>query len=107
MFINIGKEYGGNLCTMEKGEKLYEVLKSSLEKEDKITLNFSDTKLITSHFFNASISYLLKDYEIKEIQEKLEVINLPDYAKQLLNISIENALSQLHRSEGRCLKQEK
>ncbi|MBM26542.1 MAG: hypothetical protein CL760_12855 [Chloroflexi bacterium] len=92
MFINVGKEYGENLCTMEKGRELYEVLKSCFEKEDQITLDFSDTKLITSHFFNASISCLIKDYDIKTIQKKLDVMNIPDYAKQLLNISIGNAI---------------
>lgn len=94
MFINVGKEYGENLCTMEKGRELYEVLKSSFEKEDRITLDFSDTKLITSHFFNASISYLLKDYDIKEVQKKLDVINIPDYARRILNISIGNAVEK-------------
>jgi hypothetical protein len=100
MIINIGKEYGENLCTMEKGGELYKILKSSFEKEDQITLDFNDTKLITSHFFNASISYLIKDYDIKEIQKKLDIINIPDYAKRLLNISIGNAIEVYKKNKN-------
>lgn len=86
-----------NATTMERGYLLYKEIMKKIEKDEAIELDFQGLKLITSQFFNASISLLLKDYKIEVMQNKLKMINLPDYARNLLNISIGNAINHFNK----------
>lgn len=78
--------------SMQTGSILNKELVNIWDIEDVIELNFEDLKVIASPFFNASISYLLKDRQLNEIQQKLKFENLPSYARAILNQSIGNAL---------------
>lgn len=81
--------------SMRQGANLYALLIKAMEEKEQVELSFEGLEVISSPFFNASISYLLKDYSIKEVLEiiKIDKTTLPEYALQILNISIDNALS--------------
>lgn len=100
MYINICKEINNKYAvSMDSGALLYEKLnKYFKESNDKIVVDFEGLSVISSPFFNASISRLLKDYEIKEVASRLDLKNLPDYARNILNISIGNALEHYKKA---------
>lgn len=87
-----------NAVSMEQGSLLYVVLKEIMNQDDQIELSFEGLSVIASPFFNASISYLTIDHEVKEILEKIKMINIPDYAKDILNQSFHNAVLQKNKS---------
>lgn len=89
--INIKGLFGETAASMDKGQKLYELLMDLFSKQESVTLDFKDV-FVSSHFFNASVSRLLKDYDIKEIQSKMKVEGLDSNGKYLLNLSIGNAI---------------
>lgn len=98
MYINISKEINKNAVSMESGSVLYTIIFNEMQQNDKkIVIDFGDLNLIASPFFNASISYLLKDYSIQDVLKRLELVNLPDYARKILNVSIQNALEHYNK----------
>lgn len=92
--ICMKSEFGENLCSMEKGNLLYNVLKEELivNKNDMVEIDFHGLKVVTSSFFNASISYLLKDYEMSHLQSKFKFINMREDTRFILNASLSNAM---------------
>lgn len=89
--INIAHLVGKNPVSYEQAKILYQKLTVSLEHE-AVTLDFSDTKVIASPFFNGSIGLLLKDYSIESLKEKITFLNLNEHDKKILNIVIHNAI---------------
>lgn len=95
--IKIKELIGKNAISMEQGNSLYEklsplFLKYSNNKDYQLTLDFEDVNVISTPFFNSSISYLLKDYSIQECQKRLIFLNLREDSKALLNYSLHNAV---------------
>lgn len=89
--INIADLVGKNPVSYEQAKILYQKLTVSLGHE-AVTLDFSDTKVIASPFFNGSIGLLLKDYSIESLKEKITFLNLNEHDKKILNIVIHNAI---------------
>lgn len=87
----IGSKYA---VSMESGNKLYEALaREVLEGRKKVTLDFQGISLTATPFYNASISYLLKDMSIDEILKHIEFQNMSNNDKHLANVSIHNAIA--------------
>jgi hypothetical protein len=93
MEIKLSELIGKNTVSMEQGRILYTVLIENIEKEDVISIDFSDLSVIASPFFNASISLLLKDHSISYVLDKVKMVEIPDYAKSILNESFSNAVN--------------
>lgn len=87
-----------NAMSMEKGSLLYEVLKEEMTSEERVFLSFEGIRVIASPFFNASISYLFMSYDKDQIIKKFDMSDLPQYAREILNVSIHNALEQKNKS---------
>lgn len=94
MIINMCKEFGLTLCSYETAEKCYVRLMEEIKEnpEEKVTLDFKECSLVTSSFFNGSISYMLKDYDISDLMKKFEFINIDENTRGILNLSIQNAI---------------
>lgn len=97
MNIIIKEEIGNNPVGYAHAQLLLDKL--SFIKDDKYVLSsnnfildFNGVGVISSPFFNGSIGILLKDLPIEEILRKVKIINMPDYAKYILNTVIKNAL---------------
>lgn len=87
---------GKNAVSMILGDKLYQIIKSELDKhtDEKIELDFSQIEVCASPFLNASIGYLFKDYSKEIIQAKISLTNIDDRDKSLVNKVIKNAIYQ-------------
>lgn len=84
---------GLNAVSMNKGIILYTLLFDKLKNNKHVTLDFSNV-LVASPFFNASISYLLKNFDLNFIIKMIKIIELDESSKNILNISIHNAVEK-------------
>jgi hypothetical protein len=60
----------------EEGEKIYELIRESFNRQEQVRIDFSDLKLIISTFLNASIGQLYGSYSTEFIQQHLDVQNM-------------------------------
>ena len=92
---------GENAISMQSGKILYDkISKTLLVDKSSVEIDFYGVELFASPFFNASIGLLLKDIEIKELQSLLEVENLSQVGRQLLNHVIDNAINYYDMESG-------
>lgn len=92
--IKIYDIVGKNAISMSAGDKLYAAIAKDLTSEqgEKLNLNFEGVELFASPFFNSSIGLIIKDVNIDDLMKKMEVNNISDIGKQLLNLVISNAI---------------
>lgn len=92
---------GKNAVSMELGHELYKLIINELENTtEKIILDFSNIEVCASPFFNASIGYLFKDYTQSTIKERIDIRNIEERDKSLLNKVIKNAIIQYENIEN-------
>lgn len=90
----IAKEIvGEHAISMQSGQLLYANLQESILKEGKVQIDFEGVKFFASPFFNASIGYLLKDMDVTQLKERVQISNLSDVGRSLLNLVIANAIN--------------
>lgn len=89
-----------NAVSMEQGNLIYKKIKYIWDDNpnQKIIVDFKDIQLTATSFFNASISYLFKDFPSDFIKDNLEVVNLDKPAKHNLNISVNNAIKKYQKN---------
>jgi hypothetical protein len=83
---------GKNAISMQSGSNLYEHIAPTLLSGQNVELDFDGVELFASPFFNASIGLLLKDIQVTDLQERLNISNISDVGRQLLNHVISNAI---------------
>jgi len=91
MNVNVQPLVGAFCMTFEDGAKLHDSYRPAFNRGEMVTLDFADTRIFVSRFFNAAIGQLLKDYPIDEVQQRLQIVNLSSAGRSILNHSIENA----------------
>lgn len=89
--IHIRKLIGENCISYEDASILYNEIFPLIKENKQITLNFSETNVISSPFFNGSLGKLLKDFQRNELRELIQLVHLPSYAAQTLKIVLDNA----------------
>lgn len=96
----IAKEIvGEHAISMQSGQILYSNLQESFGKDKKVQIDFEGVKFFASPFFNASIGYLLKDMDVAQLKDRVEIINLSDVGRSLLNLVIANAIN-FYKNKG-------
>ncbi|MEZ7493384.1 STAS-like domain-containing protein [Pseudoalteromonas distincta] len=90
--LNISNEIGPNAISMKSGEIIRKQIESHFENDDTVALDFHGVQIFATPFFNASVGSLLKNIEISNLQNKMEVLNLNEHGKKLLNLVIDNAI---------------
>lgn len=96
--IKVFDVIGKNAISMQSGDKIYLLLKQNMKENHKVILDFSGVSLFATPFFNTAIGYLLKDMEIKALQEQLDFIHLDEVGNELLNLVIFNAINYYRKS---------
>lgn len=91
--IRVFEITGKNAISMQKGNRIYELLLQKISNDEHVTLDFEGVSLFASPFFNAAIGHLLKDIEIERLQKLMKPIHLNNTGKDLLNLVIDNALT--------------
>ncbi len=90
----------GEVCmTREDGQKLHDAFRLSLNLGEKVTLDFTGTRIFTTAFFNAAIGQLLADFTRQQLSERLHFVHVPESSVGPLRKSIETA-DRYYRDAG-------
>lgn len=90
MTLNI-KEYIGEYCVnKDQGNKLYNFLKSRIDKAIIVKLNFRNVRVITTSFLYSAIGKLFKDYTRETIATLVKYQNISNFMSYFESV-IENS----------------
>jgi hypothetical protein len=86
------KEIIGLRCIItEDGQKIYNVIHEPLQNGEIVVLDFEGVTQFASPFFNFAIGQLLKDIKELELRRLLQLVNLNETGKLVVERVIENA----------------
>lgn len=91
MEIIIKDVIGPRCIIKEDGQKIYEKIHEPLIKAKTVTMDFDSVAQFASPFFNFAIGQLLKDIEENDLSRLLQVENLNETGKLVVEWVIENA----------------
>lgn len=108
MNVAVEKVIGSKIAiSSEIGKKLYEELNNLLREHSKIILDFEGITDLTTAFLNVGIGHLYNDFSSRELNDKLEIINLDDLDQYLLSQVIERVkLNEVQKEEFNTLIEE-
>lgn len=91
MKLCIYEQVGENCLTPEDGQKIYAIIYPELQAGREVELDFKETKVFASPFFNFSIGRLLKDLKPEDLNRLIKVTNLSPVGREVLKRVIENS----------------
>jgi hypothetical protein len=91
MRLSIKTEIGPRCIIKEDGQKIYETINGPLKNGTAVTLDFDGVSQFASPFFNFAIGQLLKDVQEADLRHLLQIENLNETGKLVVERVIENA----------------
>jgi STAS-like domain of unknown function (DUF4325) len=86
------KDMIGPRCIIkEDGQRVYESIRGALSRGETVTLDFSGVTQFASPFFNFAIGQLLKDMKEDNLRSLLQIENLNNTGRLVVERVIENA----------------
>jgi hypothetical protein len=82
---------GPRCIIKEDGQKIYDEIHGPLKEGETVTLDFGGVNQFASPFFNFAIGQLLKDIEEGDLRRLLQIENLNETGKLVVERVIENA----------------
>lgn len=82
---------GDDTLSRESGLSLYKRILPELMAGRQVVLDFSEVPIVTPTFLNASIGYLLRDFDVKKLSGLVKVSHLQPQDLELLTRVVENA----------------
>ena len=93
--ISIKNEINKNdAISAEDGALIFEKIKSFIDKQQNVTIDFDGIDLVLSTFLNPAIGQLYYLYDKNVVDTFFHYINLIDVDEQTLERVIQNALNQ-------------
>ncbi|MBF0498067.1 MAG: STAS-like domain-containing protein [Deltaproteobacteria bacterium] len=80
---------------LDDGQKIYDAIHESLKQGETVTLDFGGVTQFASPFFNFAVGQLLKDINEIDLRHLLQLENLNETGKLVVERVIENA-AQYH-----------
>lgn len=108
MEIKVGEVIGSGIAiSASKGELLFAAIDKGLKSHVKVVVDFDGITDLTTAFLNVGIGHLYNNFSSKDLNLKLEIINLDDLDKYLLQQVIERVkLNQAKEAELEALIRE-
>lgn len=92
MFLKISvRTLTENCLTLEDGRRLYKRIMHELSAGLKVELDFSGVREVTASFFNASLGFLLRDFDVNQLIPLVRVFHLKPEARDVLKRVVENS----------------
>ena len=86
------KEHIGMRCIItEDGQNIYDEIHEPLTRGEKVILDFEGVTQFASPFFNFAIGQLLKDIKEPDLRRLLQLVNLNETGRLVVDSVIENA----------------
>ena len=96
MKVPVHKIVGDGGTTYKDGERLQREFREAFDRGETVELDFDQTRIFVTAFFNAAVAALLENYSRDELDRRLKIVNLPPAAKELLDQSLDNADRYYH-----------
>lgn len=100
MIINL-KEIIGEFCSHREstanqkgGDYIFDLIKTSWDKDDKIEISFDGVKIATPSFLDEAIGKLTFIYDLMQLRDKLKFSHLDEKMKNKINKSVQLRLKQ-------------
>ncbi|MCK9377443.1 MAG: STAS-like domain-containing protein [Syntrophobacterales bacterium] len=90
MKIFVHQVVGDHCLTVADGRRLYKHFIPELQAAREVELDFSGVCVIGSPFFNSSLDFLLRDFEMEELRRLVKVSNLDSQAQAVLKRVVKN-----------------
>ena len=91
MKIMVREIIGEDCLTREDGRRLYKQFVPELQAGREVELDFQGVEVIAASFFNASLGFLLRDFEPDELNHLVQVSHLPPAALGVLQRVVLNS----------------
>lgn len=91
MKLFIKDRIGPRCIIKEDGQKIYDEIHGPLKNGETVTLDFEGVNQFASPFFNFAIGQLLKDINIGDLRHLLQIENLNESGRMVVERVIENA----------------
>lgn len=91
MRINVYEIIGDKCMTLKDGEIIYKKIKESLDKQQKMIIDYTNVKIFSSPFFNTAMGQLYGSYESDILNRYIEIKNLSSLGSSILKKVVENA----------------
>lgn len=85
MDIDLKKECGKKTITRQDGDAINKMILEAWDKEEKITINFSNILIASVSFLDEAFGQLTFEHPKKKLMEKLFFNNMQEYDRALLN----------------------
>lgn len=96
--IQVHQVVGDHCVTVAEGWRLYRLLIADLRAGQEVELDFAGVQVFGSAFFNASLGYLLRDFEVEKLRRLVTVSHLQLEAQVALRRVVENCNCIYQRS---------
>ena len=85
IIINVFNTVGNSFCVeAEDGQKVYDLVKKSLQEGKKVKLSFQNVEMLTSAFLNTAIGQLYRDFKEDDIKKRISVDKMEQEDMSLL-----------------------
>ncbi len=91
MRLSIKDKIGQRCIIKEDGQKIYDTIHQPMKQGETVTLDFKGVTQFASPFFNFAIGQLLKDNSEDDLRRLLQIENLTETGKLVVERVIENA----------------
>lgn len=91
MKLSIKDKIGPRCIIKEDGQKIYDEIHGMLQNGATVTLDFNGVSQFASPFFNFAIGQLLKDIAETDLRRLLQIENLNETGRLVVESVIENA----------------
>ena len=92
--INIIEFCGKNVVTRDDGKKVHDLIVDQWEKADKIKIDFGNVLVASVSFFDEIFGKLAFEHNRNELTGKLQVVNIQEFDRALLNDILGSRLRQ-------------
>jgi hypothetical protein len=82
--------------TYKEGKRLQREFREAFDRGERVELDFDKARIFGTAFFNAAVASLLENYSRGELERRLNIVNLPSAAKELLDDSLDSADRHYH-----------
>ncbi len=98
--INIIEFCGKNVVTREDGEKVHDLILSKWNNAEKIKIDFGNVLIASVSFFDEIFGRLAFEYSQNELTSKIQVVNIQDFDRALLNDIFRSRLRQKNMDDS-------
>jgi hypothetical protein len=83
--INIKDVCGRNIVTRDDGKSVHDIIIRQWKESEKIKIDFGNVLIASVSFIDEIFGKLAFEFDRQEISSKLQMLNIQDYDRALLN----------------------